>query len=175
MFRDSRFMNEVAREYGASETGSKYDSENGTKILNEGYLKVPKTLKDMLDNLCSHYPNVSMEQVETVGYVHAGIFCQVLRVDRPSLYTTRVTRLNPSSISSEVSCFGASVLPALYISYIVREIVLSVQNACNIAAIPPPPSSQDSSWLENCLKRKHNADVVLVPQTSTSDNTKRRK
>jgi hypothetical protein len=174
LFRDSRFMNETPREYGTSETESNYDSENGSKILNEGYLKVPKTFKDMLDNLCSLYPNVSMEQVETDGYVHAGLFYQILQADRPPQYITRITKLKSSSINSEVSCFGATVLPALYKSYIAREIVLSVQNTCSNAAILLS-SCQGSSWLGNYLKRKYNADEAPVPQISTSDNTKRRK
>jgi len=44
LFRDAALSNENAREYGASETCSKYDSDPGTKLLSEDYLKVPKTL-----------------------------------------------------------------------------------------------------------------------------------
>lgn len=42
LFRDAVLSSEYAREYGASETGSKYDGDTGTKLLNEGYLKVTK-------------------------------------------------------------------------------------------------------------------------------------
>lgn len=38
----------------------------------------------MLDNLYALYPDVSFDQLEVVEYVHAGLFCQVLRVDRPT-------------------------------------------------------------------------------------------
>lgn len=33
LFRDAALLNEYAREYGASETGSKYDGDTGTKLL----------------------------------------------------------------------------------------------------------------------------------------------
>lgn len=165
LFRDAALSNDYAKEYGASETGSKYDGDNGTKLLNEGYLKVPKTLKDMLDNLYVLYPDVSFDKLEVIGYVHAGLFCQVLRVDRPTHYITRVTRLEPIAIRSEVSNFGSSVLPAIYKSYIVREILLSVQNNCHTSQ--HSSNTQDSSWLIDCLKR--NINDSPVPHTSTSN------
>ncbi|CEP18622.1 hypothetical protein [Parasitella parasitica] len=164
LFRDAALSNEYVGEYGASETGSKYDGETGTKLLNEGYLKVPKTFKDMLDNLCVLYPDVPFNQLEVVGYVHAGLFSQVLRVDRPTQYMTRVTRLEPSIIRNEVSYFGTSVLPAIYKSYIVREIVQKVQNICYTSNLSA--NTEDSSWLLNCVKR--NRSDSLIPQTSTS-------
>ncbi|KAI9354413.1 hypothetical protein BD770DRAFT_324909, partial [Pilaira anomala] len=114
LFRDT------AREYGDSETGSKYDGDNGTKVLNEGYLHcrvLPKTLKYALDSL------YTFDRLEMIGYVHVGLFCQVLRVDRPTAYVTRVTMI----VRSEVSNFDTSVLPAIYKSYVVHEIVHSVQ------------------------------------------------
>lgn len=49
-----------------------------------------KTLKDMLDNLYALYPDISFDQLEVIEYVHAGLFCQVLRVDRPTQYMTRI-------------------------------------------------------------------------------------
>ncbi|KAG2235845.1 hypothetical protein INT48_003957 [Thamnidium elegans] len=93
----------------------------------------------------------------------AGLFCQVLRVDRPSQYIIRITRLEPPDISRDVSHFSSTVIPSLYISYIVREIILHVQNICNVAAAPLPARCQDSSWLDDCLKRKHNADMTPMP------------
>ncbi|KAG1470668.1 hypothetical protein G6F56_002550 [Rhizopus delemar] len=99
----------------------------------------------MLDSLVFDHPNILKKQVEIAGYAHAGLFCQVLRVNGPSPYITRVTRLGLLSISSYVYRFGAVALPSLYKRYIVRKIVLSVQNACNIAAASPSTHCQNSS------------------------------
>lgn len=52
-------MNESTKEYSASETGSRYDSENKTKLLNKGYLKIPKIRCSCTDKtqlqLISHF------------------------------------------------------------------------------------------------------------------------
>ncbi|GAN09213.1 hypothetical protein MAM1_0250c08735 [Mucor ambiguus] len=160
-------------EYGASETGMKFEGENGSKLINEGFLKLPKTLKDMLDFLYLNYPHAPIDRLETIGYIHAGLFSQVLRVDRPSPYITRITRLQPATISPHVSLFGASVLSCLHITYIVGQIVKYVQDICNDVATSS--TSQDSSWLTTRVKRRHQAALTPFPKTSTSDSTKRRK
>lgn len=38
-------------EYGATEVGSLYDGDEVTKRFEEGFIKLPKCLKDMLDSL----------------------------------------------------------------------------------------------------------------------------
>ncbi|KAG2230755.1 hypothetical protein INT48_006343, partial [Thamnidium elegans] len=89
--------------------------------------------------------NASSKQIETIGYIHAGLFCQVLRVDRPSPYVTRVTRLESSNIGSDVVQLGTTVL--LH------------------------PCCKYSSWSDDCHKREHDANVV--PVSSISDRTNR--
>jgi hypothetical protein len=128
----------------------------------------------MLDNLYALYLSISYEQLEVVGYLHSGLFCQVLRVDNPSPYMTRVTRLEPSTIRSEISYFGSSVLPTIYKSYIVREVIFSVQKICHSSEVSDN-STLDSFWLLNCVKRSHNDLLSTPPQTSTSNETRSQK
>lgn len=48
------FQRQDIYECGAAEFGRKYEGPHGTKILNEGYSKIPKTLKDILDTRLSY-------------------------------------------------------------------------------------------------------------------------
>lgn len=81
---------------------------------------------------------------------------------RPVTYITRTRRMVPIPISTNTTHFGSSVLPALYASFTVREIVKQVQKSCS----SPSFSTSDSSWLQDCLEMKH---TYNSPQTSTSN------
>ncbi|ORX61741.1 hypothetical protein DM01DRAFT_1332322 [Hesseltinella vesiculosa] len=65
---------QVPLEYGAGESGRVYDGPHGTKLLTESSLKLPKTLKDMLDHLVinNSIPQDDIHKLEMVGYVTAG-------------------------------------------------------------------------------------------------------
>jgi hypothetical protein len=49
-------------EYGASEAGKCYDGDATTKRLEEGSIKLPKCLKDMLDCLVSKVNDITQLQ-----------------------------------------------------------------------------------------------------------------
>lgn len=83
IFRELFNNTEEIREYDATESGSSYEGEQGSKLLTEGYLKLPKMLKDMLDQLCYLYPEANKDDVETVAIVNSGLFSQALHVGRP--------------------------------------------------------------------------------------------
>lgn len=51
IFAKKSCSHDEVEEYGASEAGKAYDGDQATKRLEEGYVKLPKCLKDMLDNI----------------------------------------------------------------------------------------------------------------------------
>ncbi|RGB37264.1 hypothetical protein C1646_605346, partial [Rhizophagus diaphanus] len=58
-------------EFGGGEVGCKYEGKNGTKLLKERGLKLPKMLRDMLMLLCESIGNndKKVRQLEVIGYV----------------------------------------------------------------------------------------------------------
>jgi hypothetical protein len=58
-------------EYGASEAGRNYDGNEATKRLEEGFLKLLKCLKGMLDNLLSKVSDPTKIQIVMVRNIQA--------------------------------------------------------------------------------------------------------
>ncbi|PHZ16827.1 uncharacterized protein RHIMIDRAFT_289552 [Rhizopus microsporus ATCC 52813] len=77
--RERKANHENANEFGASEVGIKY---NGTKYIVEGGVKLPKALKDMLDNLILNN-NGSCEVLITFELQHSGLNVTLMIADRP--------------------------------------------------------------------------------------------
>ncbi|CAH1771342.1 11757_t:CDS:1, partial [Entrophospora sp. SA101] len=59
--------------WAASEAGSKWEGEQGTKLIKEHGLSLPKTLKDIFISL-AHKVNFSEEKIRKInvpGFVHS--------------------------------------------------------------------------------------------------------
>lgn len=159
-------------EFGATEAGKDYDGDQSTKRLTEGFIKLPKCLKDMLDNLAlkTEFKN----DIEVVGYLHSGLQSVLLRADRPTSYITRITRDRSVHISSNISEFGLTVLPSLYSAWLTREIVKRVSLLITSPTASTNNKETDSSWLENYWNPS-NSLPIIIPETSTSSDTTHRK
>ena len=57
-------------DFGATETAKNYGGDEATKRLIEGFIKLPKCLKDMLGNLAMKGQRTS--DIEAVGFIHSG-------------------------------------------------------------------------------------------------------
>lgn len=171
IFRRIASSHDDVLEFGATEAGKDYDGDESTKRLNEGFIKLPKCLKDMLDNLAvkTEFKN----DIEVVGYLHSGLQSLLLRADRPTSYITRITRDRSVHISSNISEFGLTVLPSLYSAWLTREIVKRVSLLITSPTVIINNNESDSSWLENYWKP--NNSLLITPETSTSSDTSRRK
>ncbi|GAN01509.1 hypothetical protein MAM1_0008d00942 [Mucor ambiguus] len=154
-------------EFGATETGKDYDGDDATKRLIEGCIKLPKCLKDMLDNLAMNIQPIA--DIEVVGFVHSGLQSCLVRADRPTPYVTRITRARSVHISSDISNFGPSVLPSMYSAWLSREIVKRVLLllSTSLTAV----RDADSSWLETYWT---SSKPSVMPETSTSSVTTNR-
>ncbi|CAI2197564.1 17209_t:CDS:10, partial [Funneliformis geosporum] len=73
-------------EYGCSEAGKIFDGKNGTKIIKEGGLKMPKMLRDMFNDLCeaTEMRECKIRKLETVGFIIAGLRISLIRCKSPS-------------------------------------------------------------------------------------------
>ncbi|RUP46112.1 hypothetical protein BC936DRAFT_147344 [Jimgerdemannia flammicorona] len=87
-------------EYAISEEGRHWTGKDGTKYLADGCLKLPKVMRDVLhQKLRKHGIDfVRSRQMEIVGFLHSAQHLQVLVIDTPSGYMSRIRRYPPSKI-----------------------------------------------------------------------------
>jgi hypothetical protein len=98
-------------ELGAGEAGKRFSGEAGTKRLVEGGLKLPKMLRDMFINLCNRVDSKLeiVRQIETIGYTTGGSVLEIMSLDNPSGYITRITRGDILEIPEEVLSFSKAL------------------------------------------------------------------
>ena len=48
-------IRKVTAEFGCAEAGRQFEGQNGTKLLQERGLKMPKMMKDMFNQLCKTF------------------------------------------------------------------------------------------------------------------------
>ncbi|EIE88781.1 hypothetical protein RO3G_13492 [Rhizopus delemar RA 99-880] len=139
--RERKANHEEANEFGAGETGVK---SSGTKHIEEGGIKLPKVLKDMLDNLVFNN-NGSYESLATFGLRQSGLNITLIITDKPKAYITRITRLKQLSFPSEVRLFGKQVLPLLVLMWQFKQQILKIQQhiSCN-----QDNNLSNSDWLQ---------------------------
>jgi hypothetical protein len=101
-------------EFGASEAQPSIGDESGTNFMKEGFHKLPRTLKDMLDHLLGeiNYDDRSTE-IRTVGFIHPGLSSTLVELDRPTKYISRISRCKTLKISNSIAQFGSTVLPVI--------------------------------------------------------------
>ncbi|KAG1052782.1 hypothetical protein G6F43_005096 [Rhizopus delemar] len=129
-------------DYGTSEAGETYDGDQATKRLEEDFVKLTKCLKDMLDN------------------------SYVVRADRPTKYITRIQKSRTYHLSNDISKFGTTVLPAIYIAWIIKDIVKNTYNIIQEGNIHNNNSNiQDSEWLTQYWEESEEENA---PETSSS-------
>ncbi|KAI8875212.1 hypothetical protein K501DRAFT_171527, partial [Backusella circina FSU 941] len=124
-FAKKSCSHDEVEEYGASEVGKAYDGDQATKRLEEGFVKLPKCLKNMLDNILLKCDD--NKKLQTIGFIHSGLQSCVIRADRPTKYITRIQKSRNYHRSSDISQFGTNVLPARLIKDIVRNTYNTVQ------------------------------------------------
>lgn len=126
IFAKESCSHDKEEEYGASEAGKTYDGDQATKRLEEGLVKLPKCLKDMLDNILPKGDD--RKKLQTVGFIHSELQSYVVRADHPTKYITRIQNSKIYHLSSDISQFKTTVLPAIYIAWIIKDIVKNTYN-----------------------------------------------
>ncbi|KAG1135866.1 hypothetical protein G6F37_012478 [Rhizopus arrhizus] len=164
IFAKKSCSHDKVEEYGASEAGKTYDGDQATKRLEEGLVKLPKCLKDMLDNILPKADD--HKKLQTVGFIHSGLQSYVVRADRPTKYITRIQKSRTYHLSSDISQFGTTVLPAIYIAWIIKDIVRNTHNVIQESNTHNNNSNiQGSEWLTQYWEESEKEDA---PETSSS-------
>ncbi|ORE00816.1 hypothetical protein BCV72DRAFT_310613 [Rhizopus microsporus var. microsporus] len=104
--------------------------------MKEGYIKLPKVLKDMLD--CLVMKKKVHEGVEAVGILHSDLAMQCIEK------------------------FGAEVFPVLVQVWQVKQKITRIREL--IATLANNEEKEDSSWSDDCLK--DNDDTLVIPLTA---------
>ncbi|KAL7310014.1 hypothetical protein PS15m_012255 [Mucor circinelloides] len=171
VFRQYDNGHNLPLEFGGSEAKPRIEEDYGTNFLEEGFIKLPRMLKDMMDVLLKviDYDNRSTA-IRTIGILHSGLSCAMVELDGPTTYVSRVSRGKKIEISSKIEKFGSTVLPAILSSWVCCEIVKDVLNA--VENTPHADKNNDFSWLDTCLE---NPLLPSMPTTSPSSKTSRKK
>ncbi|CAO3644922.1 unnamed protein product [Mucor hiemalis] len=150
IFRQSVAGQSEAREFGGSEAGINDSGGCGTKYLYERIL---------YENMPNTY-HMQYNQLRTVGFIHSGLNSQMISLDRPTMYVSRVTSYKSISIGTQISQFN-SLIPAIYSAWVCRKIVVEVMNRIK---------SLENNFLDldTCLL---NIPPPLTPVTSSSTET----
>ncbi|KAI9475403.1 MAG: hypothetical protein EXX96DRAFT_540005 [Benjaminiella poitrasii] len=137
-------------EYGAAEVAKNYDL-NSNKTIIERNAKLPRVLKDMLDMLLQEKKG-DASNLCTFGVVHSGLYMQVISVDRPNGYITRVNEGKPLQIPIDVGSFGEKALLILVQVYHLKQLVKSVISKCQT--------------FSNCQAQQYKLARSLLKQTN---------
>ncbi|KAI9364719.1 hypothetical protein BD770DRAFT_308449, partial [Pilaira anomala] len=90
-FRQYDNVHNLPLEFGGSETKPKIEEDYNTNFMKDGFIKLPRMLKDLMDASLKAigYDNRSTV-IHTVGILHSGLSCTMVELDRPSTYVSRV-------------------------------------------------------------------------------------
>lgn len=171
IFRNYENGHSVPIEFGASEAGAKNTDRTGTKLMKEGFYKLLRTLKDMLDHLLTQANyDEKATSLRTVDFLHSGLACTMVELDRPTTYILRVKRHRTTEISKNITQFGSTVLPALIACWTCCTII---KEALDIISLSDENTAVDyASLLYDCLDR---VGVPTMPTTSAFTETSRKK
>lgn len=72
-----RSIGSRSTDWAASEAGPKWEGEQGTKLINECGLTLPKILKDIFINLArkTNFEEDKVRMINIPGFIHAGLYC----------------------------------------------------------------------------------------------------
>jgi hypothetical protein len=120
--RETKAKHEEALEFGIRESGREC---HGSKHLVEGNLIMPKIMKDRLDRLIIN--SKRYKGLVAFGIQTSGLSIILFAADRPTPYTTRITKIQELAFPSDVSLFGQKVLPLIMLIWQFKQQIIKVQ------------------------------------------------
>ncbi|PKY47172.1 hypothetical protein RhiirA4_462291 [Rhizophagus irregularis] len=83
--------NGYVRDWAASEAGPKWKGEQGTELINECGLTLPKILKDIFINLARkiNFEEYKVRMINIPGFIHVGAILIKTNLDCPKGYVCR--------------------------------------------------------------------------------------
>ncbi|KAI8636323.1 hypothetical protein BD408DRAFT_426326 [Parasitella parasitica] len=169
IFRQYNIQHSISLEFGASEAKPTVENESGTNFMKEGFYKLPRALKDMLDNLLEEVKfDDRSTKIRTVGFIHSGLSSTLIQLDRPTKYISRISRCNTLVISNSVAQFGSTVLPVVLSTWVCCEMVKEVFEV--VSEDNKEVDTNDLGVFDNFLEK---VPLPAMPTTSTSTSTER--
>ncbi|CDH50662.1 hypothetical protein RO3G_07569 [Lichtheimia corymbifera JMRC:FSU:9682] len=110
-------------EYGCVEAGLE-DDQTGTKTINEGRLKLPRALKDILVQLSKSAPS-SISKIKVCGFLISGFQITAYIMDCPNGGACRITKVGPHEFPRALEQFSAKMIPLLFLTWQIRQIMES--------------------------------------------------
>ncbi|KAG1547275.1 hypothetical protein G6F46_009446 [Rhizopus delemar] len=153
IFRQYDNQHTAPLEFGASEAKSRIEDESGTNFMNEGFYKLPRILKDMLDCL-----------LKEINFDHRSEAIRTVW-----LHPFWIVKSKALEISNSVTKFGSTVLPVILSTWVCSEIVKEV---FEIISSNNEANENDVAWLDDCLERN---SLPNMPTASASSETAQKK
>ncbi|CAI2181738.1 11046_t:CDS:10 [Funneliformis geosporum] len=144
-------------DWAASEAGSKWEGEKGTKIIKECGLSLPKVLKDIFINLARkvNYDEDKIRKINIPGFIHAGANLIKTNLDCPRGYVCRYMRQVPLEIYADVKQFNRTLDALVSIIYAKLEIL----NTMKIINNTTTNSSDNLKRWKNLPKKTEEFDI----------------
>ncbi|CAB5359622.1 unnamed protein product [Rhizophagus irregularis] len=116
-------------DWAASEAGSKWEGEQGTKTIKECSLSLPKVLKDIFISLARKvdFDEDKMRKINIPGFIHAGANLIKTNLDCPKGYVCRYMREAPLEIYADVKQFSRTLDALVSIIYAKLEILNTME------------------------------------------------
>ncbi|CAG8624076.1 15273_t:CDS:2, partial [Racocetra fulgida] len=119
------------------QAGRQFEGQNGTKLLLERGLKMPKVMKDMFNQLCNTFDHDERKTHSPAGYV------------------CRISRTKSHFIASNIKEFGQKTLPVIVMAWKAKD-------SCNTT--PPPSQKREMIKLPSCSDTpKSSKEVREIP------------
>ncbi|CAO3601326.1 unnamed protein product [Absidia cylindrospora] len=115
-------------ELGCTEAGKRQCMENSTKELKDGWLKQPKTLKDMLYMLSSQRPETTSKLI-MVGFTVMGSKIAMSTMNRPAGHVARIVRTRPLFFPNNARQFGNSMAKLLTLAWTGKTLMENTLDA----------------------------------------------
>ncbi|RIB00643.1 hypothetical protein C2G38_1139351 [Gigaspora rosea] len=157
-------------EFGAIEAGRNWEEINGTKYMSDS-LKISKMLKDMLDKLireCKMKENL-VKKLKVIGILHGANRLQVLTIDHPEGYITRINRNNVQEVAGRLTNSKPLALVLKEVLY-ARSIIIATMDV-----IDKKDDLKIETFLDDSDDGYHTPPTNITTNTFTTPNKSRTK
>ncbi|KAI7871151.1 hypothetical protein BDF14DRAFT_1978586 [Spinellus fusiger] len=119
------------RELGSCEVGKDNVTIVDDKYLDDGLIKLPKTLRDMLSVLAQKNP-AQVNNLSTIGFLMIGLTMELVIMDCPvGHHITRVLRTPKLEFPTTINTFATDFLPLLEAAWKGKEAMKSTVETLN--------------------------------------------
>ncbi|RUP51179.1 hypothetical protein BC936DRAFT_149500 [Jimgerdemannia flammicorona] len=176
-----RVFGSIPTDWAASEAGSKWEGNHGTKLIKECGMSLPRTLKDILVNLAYKikFSEDKLRKLNIVGFIHSGAVLIRTNLDCPAGYVCRYTRGEAFEVHANVNKFSESLDVLIEIVYakasqkfwFVFLQILQTMKVVDSGAASEQEHHNITRWKrQNKLKR---SDVATIPDCHPTPKKKR--